>query len=66
MVLNMYNEKKKVMRVRPNICFFFRFLKPENGIFPVEFLICMCAMLCWKFRRHDALIFPSLSVIEIN
>ncbi|OXU27640.1 hypothetical protein TSAR_000466 [Trichomalopsis sarcophagae] len=38
-VLNMYNKKKKVEGVCPNICFFFRFLQPENGIFPVEFSI---------------------------
>ncbi|OXU16558.1 hypothetical protein TSAR_015764 [Trichomalopsis sarcophagae] len=34
----MYNKKEKVAGVCPNICFF-RFLQPENGIFPVEFPI---------------------------
>ncbi|OXU18262.1 hypothetical protein TSAR_011737 [Trichomalopsis sarcophagae] len=38
MVLNMYSKKKKVAGVCPNICLF-RFLQPENSIFPVEFLI---------------------------
>ncbi|OXU21219.1 hypothetical protein TSAR_005389 [Trichomalopsis sarcophagae] len=38
MVLNIYNKKKKVAGVYPNICFF-RFLQPENGIFPIEFPI---------------------------
>ncbi|OXU20871.1 hypothetical protein TSAR_004350 [Trichomalopsis sarcophagae] len=38
MVLNMYNKNKKVSGVCLNI-YFFRFLRPENGIFPVEFPI---------------------------
>ncbi|OXU31546.1 hypothetical protein TSAR_003521 [Trichomalopsis sarcophagae] len=38
MVLNMYNKKKKVVGLCPNICFF-RFLQSENGIFPVQFPI---------------------------
>ncbi|OXU23846.1 hypothetical protein TSAR_010321 [Trichomalopsis sarcophagae] len=39
MVLNMFNKSKKVAGVCSNICFFFRLLQPENGIFSVEFPI---------------------------
>ncbi|OXU22703.1 hypothetical protein TSAR_008533 [Trichomalopsis sarcophagae] len=39
MVLNMYNKRKKVAGMCLNICFFFRFFQPENGIFHVEFYI---------------------------
>ncbi|OXU16369.1 hypothetical protein TSAR_014697 [Trichomalopsis sarcophagae] len=37
MVLNMYNKKKKSCGRVLRHLFFFRFLQPENGIFPVEF-----------------------------
>ncbi|OXU27531.1 hypothetical protein TSAR_001614 [Trichomalopsis sarcophagae] len=34
MVLNMYNKKKKVAGVCPNICFFFGFSNQKMAFFP--------------------------------